>query len=512
MNKLLHIDISPEDYFDKKTFENILSKKSSISIKKLSYRIQKESLDCRKEPVYHLNVLVSENNDLPTIGIEPFLNVKDSMPVIVVGAGPCGLFAALKLIQKGLKPIIIERGKPIEERKKDTAKIIRNEGINEDSNFCFGEGGAGTFSDGKLYTRSTKKGNIDELLRLFVHFGAKQEILYQAHPHIGTDVLCRIIKNIRNEITLHGGEYRFSTKIVNLIVKDDEIKGVKTSEGEDIMAQRVILSTGHSAHDIYQLFYDNNWQIEPQSFALGVRIEHPQELINTIQYHNSHNLTILPPAEYSLTVHADQRSIHTFCMCPGGVVIPTPDKNGVMVVNGMSSSSRRGKFANSAVVVGVDLEDAKKYSDFGALSLMKLQQECEQKMYIDRCFAPAQRMTDFLNKKESSSLAETSYHPGLISMDLHKRLPKFVSDSLIKGLFLFDNKMKGYITQDSNLIGLESRTSSPVRISRDKTTMQHVQIKHLYPCGEGAGYAGGITSSALDGINVANIIAKELGV
>ena len=512
MQKSLQLSVDPQIYSDKKEFEKLIAKKSGIDSKYLSYLIKKESLDCRRYPVYRLEMLVSSNNDLPVMEPQPFLNVSNSMEVIVVGAGPCGLMAALKLIQKGLRPIIIERGSAVEKRKKDTAQIIRNQTIDEESNFCFGEGGAGTFSDGKLYTRSNKKGNTEEVLRLLVYFGAGKEILYQAHPHIGTDVLSRIVKNIREEIIRCGGEYRFDTKVADFIVKDGTVCGVITSEGEDITASKVILATGHSASDIYQLFYDNNWLIEPKPFAMGVRVEHPQAMINEIQYHNKDSRQFLPPAEYTLTANNAGRGIFSFCMCPGGTVVPTPDKEGIMVVNGMSNSSRSGQFANSAAVVTVNEHDAEEFNAFGALKLLKLQQKWEQKMYFDKLICPAQRLDDFIKGKESSSLASGSYKPGLVAWDMQQRLPDFVCENLKAGFNEFNRKMKGFITQHANIIGLESRTSSPVRIPRDPVTMQHPQLKNLYPCGEGAGYAGGITSSAIDGINAAKTIAEELGV
>jgi len=512
MQKRIDLNIRPELYNDSEELAKLISKKTNIDLKYLSYRIEKESLDARKTPIYHLDIIASANNDLPSITPNAFLNASNSMPVIVVGAGPCGLMASLKLLQKGLKPIIIERGSKIEKRKQDVASLLRNGILDEESNFCFGEGGAGTFSDGKLYTRSNKRGNIKEVLQLFVHFGAQEDILYKSNPHIGTDVLSRVIKNIRQKILDCGGEILFDTKVVNLIVKDNQIMGVTTALGEDIMARKVILATGHSAKNIYKLFYDNNWTIEAKPFAIGVRVEHPQYLINSLQYHRIEDYSILPPARYTLSCQNGDRGIFSFCMCPGGMVIPTVDKSNIMVVNGMSNSSHSGKFANSAVVVTINQEDAKEFSDYGALSLLKVQEKWEKIMYYDKCVCPAQRLSDFMTNKVSSNLASSSYIPGLVSMDMKQRLPNVVVDNLKIGFKEFDKKMKGFITSQSNIIGLESRTSSPVRILRNKTTMQHVQIKNLYPAGEGAGYAGGITSSCLDGINVANQIALELGI
>lgn len=512
MRKEIQISLSPEQYADVSYLRKAIVKASHIENKYLSYKIIKESLDCRGEPVYRLNVAVTSDNDLQQERPMPFLDVSNSMEVIVVGAGPCGLMAALKLIQKGLKPIIIERGSMVEQRKQDVAAICRNEDVNEDSNYCFGEGGAGTFSDGKLFTRSNKKGSVSEVLQLLVYFGAEENILYQSHAHIGTDVLSRVVKNIRQKIIQCGGQYLFNTKVENIIVKSNKVIGVTTSQGEDILASNVILATGHSARDIYQLFYDNSWAIQAKEFAIGVRVEHPQSLINSIQYHNSKYSKLLPAAEYSLVCNNGERGIYSFCMCPGGIVVPTPDRDGIMVVNGMSNSKRSGAFANSAIVVSVKQSDAEEFEQYGALKLMYWQEKWEQKMYLSKRIAPAQRLTDFMQSKLSSSLAKTSYKPGLQSEDMSLRLPKFVSENLKIGFATFEKKMPGFITNQANIIGLESRTSSTVRILRDKNTMQHIQLKNLYPCGEGAGYAGGITSSALDGINAANKIAEALGI
>ncbi|MDO5760301.1 MAG: FAD-dependent oxidoreductase [Bacteroidota bacterium] len=511
MRKIIQIKLSPEEYNNKELLKKEIAKTSGIDSRYLSFMITKESLDCRKMPEYNLSIVCSNNNDLPLIKPLPFLDVRNSSEVLVIGAGPCGLAAALRLIQKGLKPIIIERGKPVEERKKDIANICRNKDINEDSNFCFGEGGAGTFSDGKLYTRSTKKGNIEEILSLLVHFGADEKIVYQSHAHIGTDKLALILKNIRKTIEKCGGEYIFDTKVVDFILNGNSVVGVKTSEGEEIYADKTILATGHSARDIYQLFYDNNWDIQAKPFAVGVRVEHPQMLINQIQYHSQKPSLLLPPANYSLTFNTKDRGVFSFCMCPGGIIVPSMDREGIMSVNGMSNSLRSGEKGNAAVVVSVTEEDAEKYSHFGALSLMKLQEDWEKLLYINKQIAPAQRITDFMEKRTSSTLCSCSYMPGVTSVNLREKLPEFISENLALGFENFNRKMRGYITEEALLVGLESRTSSPVRIPR-QNDLQHTQLKNLYPCGEGAGYAGGITSSALDGINTANKIAEKLGV
>lgn len=513
MNKQIQITLDIRHDTDK-NLTKLIGKKTGIDPQYLTYQIIKKSLDCRSNPVYHYDIIASANADLPSIVPQPFLHVENSMEVIIVGAGPAGLFCALKLLQKGLKPVIIERGKKVEQRKKDVALICQNKDINPESNYCFGEGGAGTFSDGKLYTRSNKRGNINEVLQLLVHFGADKQILYTSHPHIGTDVLSKIIKNIRQTIEHYGGEYKFETKVEDLILKADEVIGVTTSEGEDILAKNTVLACGHSAKEMYQLFSDKNWSIEAKPFAMGIRIEHPQKLINDIQYHNARGYKdLLPAAEYSLAMKKGERGIFSFCMCPGGIIIPTVENEDIMVVNGMSDSKREGKFANSALVVSVNVEDSiTEFGQYGALSLMHFQQKYEKLMYYQKRICPAQRVTDFLNNVTSSTLAPTSYKPGLVGVNMKDRLPDFITNNLKIGLTSFNRKMRGFITDQSNIIGLESRTSSPVKILRDKITLQHIQLKHLYPCGEGAGYAGGITSCAIDGINVANKIAELWGV
>jgi len=447
------------------------------------------------------------------VEVDKYKDVHNAKPVIVIGAGPSGLFASLKLIQKGLKPIIIERGKPVSERKVDLAQIIRQNEINTESNWCFGEGGAGTFSDGKLYTRSNKRGNINEVLDIFVEHGADKEIMIDAHPHIGSDNLSAITKNIRQTIETHGGEYHFNTKVVDLIVKDNKIKGVITQNGDKIESDIVVLATGHSARDIYYLFNEKNWALEAKLFAMGVRIEHPQELINQIQYHTPKYSKLLPPATYNLAHNTKDkdRGVFSFCMCPGGMIIPASTGKEELVVNGMSNSLRNSPFANSGIVVNVKAEDAKKYSEFGALAMLKLQEDTEKNMFIaaDKTMvAPAQRLTDFIKDKKSSALSPSSYLPGLIPSNMNNILPEFISTNLRDAFLHFGKTMKGFITSEANIIGLESRTSSPVRIPRDKDSLQHIQISGLYPCGEGSGYSGGITSSAIDGINTAEKIAE----
>ena len=527
MIKEFELNVLPEELVNAEILKKTVSKRTGIRIDTIqNLNLLKKSIDARKKPIsYRIKVelsIIEENNPSEDITsedektqntvIEKYKDVHNAKPIIVVGAGPAGLFASLKLIEKGLKPIIIERGKPVSERKKDTAQIIRQKEINPESNWCFGEGGAGTFSDGKLYTRSNKRGNINEVLDIFVEHGADQEIRINAHAHIGTDGLSSIIKNIRKTIEDCGGEYHFETKVVDFIVNDNEIKGVITQKGDKIEADSVILATGHSARDIYYLFHDKNWALEAKPFAMGVRIEHPQELINQIQYHSRDYSSLLPPANYSLAYNYKERGVFSFCMSPGGMIIPAATDNGQMVVNGMSNSLRNSPFANSGMVVSVKEEDAKEYYQYGALSMMKLQEQTEKKMFEaagNSIVAPAQRLTDFMKNKTSFALSQSSYLCGLIPSNMNKILPEFISSTLREGFMDFGRKMKGFLTAEANLIGLESRTSSPVRIPRDKDTLQHIQISGLYPCGEGAGYAGGITSSAIDGINIAEKIAEK---
>lgn len=526
MIKEIELNVSPEELANVDQFKIIISRKSGIKIDSIAgLKIVKKSIDARKKPVNYrikveVDIIDNEKSSVQenTIELNPSSSdiqqnkyVRNSKPVIVVGAGPAGLFASLKLIEKGLKPIILERGKSVSERKKDTAQIIRQQEINPDSNWCFGEGGAGTFSDGKLYTRSNKRGNINEVLDIFVEHGADKEIMIEAHAHIGTDKLSSIIKNIRKTIEEYGGEYHFETKVVDFIIKDNKIKGVITQNGDKIEADSVILATGHSARDIYNLFNEKQLALEAKPFAMGVRIEHPQELINQIQYHSPNYSSLLPAASYSLAYNYKNRGVFSFCMCPGGMIIPAATDKEQLVMNGMSNSLRNSPYANAGIVVSVNEEDAKEYSKYGALSLMKFQEETEKKMYFaagNSLVAPAQRLTDFIKGKCSSSLSPSSYLCGVIPTDMNKILPEFITETLKEGFKDFGRKMKGFITSESNIIGLESRTSSPVRIPRDKETMQHIQISGLYPCGEGAGYAGGITSSAIDGINVAEKIGE----
>lgn len=508
MEKELELRLKPHEALSQDCLKRRIASACRLKVQDLAYfRILRRSIDSRGEPRFCLRVFASTEKRKEEVKAKIYHDVSKSERVVIVGAGPCGLFAALKLLEYGLKPVIVERGKPVEERKKDIALIARNEELNEESNWCFGEGGAGTFSDGKLYTRSNKRGNIGEVLETFIEFGADEDILIDAHAHIGTDKLSRIIKNIRNKITECGGEYHFNSKVVDLLVRDGSVYGVKTADGSTLEGKAVILACGHSARDVYKLFSKKSWLIESKPFAMGVRVEHAQEFINRTQYHTDKYSRLLPAATYSLAHNIGDRGVFSFCMCPGGMVIPSSTERDCLVVNGMSSSLRNSPYANSGIVVSVSEKDVPEYLHYGALSLMRFQEKCEQNMYSDRQVAPAQRISDFVAGKVSSSLCNSSYPAGLRSTEMSDLLPKFISDSLKQGFVAFDKKMKGFVTNDALMIGLESRTSSPVRIPRDKDSLQHLQLKNLYPCGEGAGYAGGITSSAMDGINAAKKIA-----
>ncbi len=419
-------------------------------------------------------------------------------PVVIVGAGPAGLFAAFKLLERGFKPILLERGADVRQRKRDLAALLRTQVLNPHSNYGFGEGGAGAFSDGKLFTRSKKRGNNNEILELLVAHGANDNILYESHPHIGSDVLPGIIANIRKTIEAHGGEFHFNAQVADLITAGNTVLGVELKNGDKIEGAAVLLATGHSARDIYVMLEYRGVMLQAKGFAAGVRIEHPQALINRIQYHRYPRMDLLPAAEYSLVAQASGRAVYSFCMCPGGFIVPAATAKNEFVVNGMSPSRRNTPFANAGTVV--EFKD----TDFsGPMEAMDFQQQLEQLAYRNGGGgqqAPAQRMTDFVNRRASADLPVSSYIPGLVSSPLHEWLPIIIGKRLLEGIRTFDRMMPGYYTSEAVLVGVESRTSSPVRIPRDAETRQSVSFKRLYPCGEGAGYSGGIVSSALDGM------------
>ena len=474
----------------------------------LHWELQRRSIDARKEPVWRYRYVAYEPDEIPSpFTLRNFKDVHDAEPVIVIGAGPAGMFASLELIASGYKPIVLERGKDVHARKADMATLSRTGQVNPDSNYCYGEGGAGAFSDGKLYTRSTKRGDIREVLHRLVEFGASPDILIDAHPHIGSDKLPAIVENIRKCILQHGGEYHFNSKVIS--ISGTARKTVTTSDSRTYCANYIVLATGHSARDIYEMLSKAGGELEAKGFAMGVRVEHPQEKINWNQYHGQWKPGI-PAAEYSFVEQVDGRGVFSFCMCPGGILVPSSTESGTVVLNGMSNSARNGKFANAGVVVQIEPEDVPGNNPF---KLMNFQRDVEKAMY-DFCAssnpdnlmtAPAQRMEDFCLGRMSAKMPQTSYFPGVISAPLHELLPPIVATRLQKAFPRI--KIRGYYTNAALLLGVESRTSSPIRIPRDSETLEYVSIPGIYPCGEGAGYSGGIVSSAMDGINVARAIA-----
>lgn len=478
-------------------------------------RIVRRSIDARRRGDIRV-LLTIESGQIEAKG-DAFKarDVSKAAEVVVVGSGPAGLFAALELIERGLRPIVLERGKPVSQRKVDVAAINRGGAVPTDSNYCFGEGGAGTFSDGKLYTRSKKRGDNARILEIFHQFGADDTVLYEAHPHIGSDKLPRIIENMRRAIIDCGGEVRFETRVTDFVIEGDRCRGVITDGGEKIEAKAVILATGHSARDIYELLHSKGVMLEAKPFAVGLRVEHKQSLIDTIQYKLEERGEYLPAAAYSLAVQAKGRGVYSFCMCPGGFVVPASTSAGECVVNGMSSSGRNNIYANAGVVTEVKAEDLADFEKhFGVLAGLRFQQQLEQMAFAQgggaesANRAPAQGLVEFVKGIAPREPLPTSYHPGLTASMVDKWLPKFVSGALKEGLKLFDQKMRGYITPEAQVIGVESRTSSPVRIPRDRESLEHVIIKGLYPAGEGAGHAGGILSSALDGMASAAAVAS----
>jgi uncharacterized FAD-dependent dehydrogenase len=514
MIKEIEIVLLPEHSADEKIIYDSACKALKISIERIkSVQVLKRSIDARSRKVVFrlkVNVFIDEMPE-PEIFTVRQQNVSDKKPVLIIGAGPAGLFAALRSIELGLKPIIIERGKDVKQRRRDLALINKEGVINNDSNYCFGEGGAGTYSDGKLYTRSNKRGDIQYVLKTFVAHGATTDILIDARPHIGTNKLPAIITSIREKILNDGGEIHFDCRLSDFIIENNLFKGVIAGDLK-FEAESIILATGHSARDIYYLLHKHKVLIEPKPFALGVRIEHPQEIIDQAQYHCSDRGPYLPPSYYSLVEQVENRGVFSFCMCPGGIIAPCSTDQNEIVVNGWSPSKRNNPFANSGTVVQVNLEDVPG-SDHDSLKMLNFQAEIEKVAFQaggGNLVAPAQRMVDFVNNRISENLPKNSYIPGTQSADLSAVLPDFIHKRLQKALPAFGKKMNGYFTNEALLVGVESRTSSPLRIPRDKESLQHPQISGLFPCGEGAGYAGGIVSAAIDGMNCAEAVFKKM--
>lgn len=526
------IRVLPEQAINEQSLKQFIGRDKGLDIRTINaLRVLKRSIDARQRTIYvnltvrlYINEAPHDEEFTRTI-----YNKVDGKPqVIVVGAGPGGLFAALRLIELGLRPIVVERGKNVRDRKADIARISREHKVDPESNYSFGEGGAGAYSDGKLYTRSKKRGNVDKILNVFCQHGASPSILVDAHPHIGTDKLPRVIENMRNTIIECGGEVYFETRMDSLIIENEKIVGIETNTGKSFRGP-VILATGHSARDVYHWLHNNGVQIEAKGIAVGVRLEHPSMLIDQIQYHNKNGRgKYLPAAEYSFVTQADGRGVYSFCMCPGGFVVPAASGPHQIVVNGMSPSNRGSKWSNSGMVVEIRPEDLMNEElrmkneelgitdDIGSpLAMMYMQEALEAACWQQgnmRQTAPSQRMADFTRKKLSYDLPDSSYSPGLVSSPLHFWMPSFITDRLSKGFQQFGKSCHGFLTNDAVMIGVETRTSSPVRIVRDRETLQHVTVSGLFPCGEGAGYAGGIVSAGIDGEKCAEAVAAYLGI
>ena len=482
-----------------------------------SIKVLRKSIDARKSLiVFNYKVCIYTGNDIPESVTYSFQykDVSKAKPVHIIGFGPAGMFAALRCIELGYKPIVLERGKKVQERRRDIRAVNQEHFVNEDSNYCFGEGGAGTYSDGKLYTRSLKRGDVRRIFENFVFHGATEQILIDAHPHIGTNKLPKIVQNIRETILKYGGEIHFESRVINFIIKNQQLKAIQLENNIELTTNAVILATGHSARDIYYLLKEKNIVLEAKSFAMGVRVEHPQIIIDSIQYHCKHQRDeLLPPAAYSLVHQVKDRGVYSFCMCPGGFIVPAATAMGEVVVNGMSPSKRNNLYANSGIVVEINVNhDIPKYDQYGIFKGLEFQKDLEKMAFLagGRCqSAPAQRLTDFVEGRLSNDLNDTSYQPGLKSAPLHSLLPKIIGGRLRTGFTAFGKKMKGYYTSEANVVGVESRTSSPVKIPRNQH-MEHPEVKGLYPCGEGGGYAGGIVSAAMDGERCAEAVIKAI--
>ena len=519
----LQLRVTPEVAATEALLRERAAEESGVALGKIQgLRIVRRSIDARQRQVYvNLGLRLWIDEPMQEAAFDPvnYPNVEDRPQVVVVGAGPGGLFAALRLIELGLRPIVVERGKDVHERKRDLALISREHVVDPESNYSFGEGGAGAYSDGKLYTRSKKRGSVEKILRVFCQHGAATDILVDAHPHIGTDRLPRVIENIRNTIIRCGGEVHFKTRMTGFIIEDNEVLGIKAStmmeEGTEEVSFMgpVIMATGHSARDVYRMLAAEGIEIEAKGIAVGVRLEHPSDLIDRIQYHSRDGRgRWLPAAEYSFVEQCQGRGVYSFCMCPGGFVVPAATGPEQVVVNGMSPSHRNGRWSNSGMVVEVRPEDIES-DDNDVLGILRFQEELERLAWLQggrRQTAPAQRMSDFVRGRLSAELPQSSYAPGIVASPLHFWMPKFIVSRLQEGFRAFDRKSRGFLTQEAIVIGVETRTSSPVRILRDAVALHHIRLRGLYPCGEGAGYAGGIVSAAIDGERCAEAAASWL--
>ncbi len=518
MVKEFEMAVRPADAANLTSLKKVVCRHLSVEMDALSHlEILRKSVDARRSPVWirmKMRAYTLPDRPEPVVFRPAYRDVSKAPVVVIAGAGPAGLFAALRLMEGGMKPVILDRGKNVSDRKPDIARIHREHKVNPDSNYCFGEGGAGTFSDGKLYTRSTKRGSVEEVLRKMVWHGADPEILIDTHPHIGSDKLLPLITHIRQTILDHGGEIHFGHRVTAIQQHQGMVSAFTDQNGNRFAGAAFILATGHSARDIYQLFDAYGWPLEFKPFALGVRVEHPQALINTIQYHQKNPDPWLPAATYTLKAQAQGKGVFSFCMCPGGIIVPSATRQEQVVVNGMSNSRRNSPFANAGIVTEIGTDDVSEFASMGPLAGLAYQEAIEQQMLVGGLFsqkAPAQRLTDFLSKRLSPDLPKSSYSPGLQSAPLHELLPTQVAARLTEGFQRFGGMMKGFLTHEAVIAGTESRTSSPVRIPRDPEQMHYPMFPNLYPCGEGAGYAGGIVSSAIDGQNAARMILLKNG-
>ncbi len=519
MIKEIELSVKPSEAASATALKKVVGSHIGLPADAISCcHILRRSVDARHRPVWiRLQIRVYTHSDRHQPWKSPFIfkEVSGNARVIIAGTGPAGMFAALELLQKGMKPLLLERGRDMGERKRDIARLNREHKVNPDSNYCFGEGGAGTFSDGKLYTRSTKRGNVQRVLEMMVHHGASPDILVDAHPHIGSDKLFPLITSIRQTILDHGGEILFGHRVTDIIHHDGRVTGFKDQFGNLFAGEEYILATGHSAREIYHLFHHNGWPLLFKPFALGVRVEHPQELISSIQYHAKRPDPLLPAATYSLTAQSGGYGVFSFCMCPGGTIVPSATGQDHVVVNGMSNSRRNSPWANAGIVTEVREVDVAMYGQHGPLAGLLYQEAVERQMRIGGEYsqkAPAQRLNDFLENRYPTDLPVSSYKPGLQPASLHELLPNGIVERLQDGFRQFDRKMVGFITREAIVVGGESRTSSPVRIPRDTANLAYPLFPNLYPCGEGSGYAGGIISSAIDGQNAAHAILAKKGV